>query len=199
LTPKFLRLAGAAEAVKDIGPSQARCAKEPSKSLGKVLGEGFIDRGCLLGRAESGVQLLPSGGANPPECPQARGEVGQVGGGFGLGQPPIGRDGLLGGGQCAAVVPDRRQPDPEVVQGAGEVGQVGGGFGLGQPPIGRAVNVGIIASNACSGSSIASSRINRSDENPRPAPEIVRALNFNRLPFRKMMASLPFAVGVAAT
>jgi hypothetical protein len=63
----------------------------------------------------------------------------------------------------------------------------------------RAVNVGIIASNACSGSSIASSRISRSDENPRPAPEIVRALNFNRLPFRRMMASLPFAVGVAAT
>ena len=44
----------------------------------------------------------------------------------------------------------------------------------------RATNVGIIASRACSGRIIASSRTSRSAEKPRPDPEIVRALNFKR-------------------
>ena len=66
------------------------------------------------------------------EVVQRHGEVGEVGGGVGLGEALVVLDGFGDGGQCPGSVPGLRLLDGEVVQRHGEVGEVGGGVGLGQ-------------------------------------------------------------------
>ena len=87
--------------------------------------DGFGDGG-------QGAGPVPGVGLLVGQVVQRPGQVGQVGGGVGLGQRRRMLDGFGDGGQGPGPVAGVGLLDGQVVQRRGEVGQVGGGVGLGE-------------------------------------------------------------------
>lgn len=108
---------------KALAAASAACSgrcRGPGGVHGSSQRVGFLDRSQAL--------LVP------PQRPQIYGEVGQEGVETQRGQPAVGGDRFLCGGQAPLAPPEFPQIDSEVVQAPREVGQEGIGTRHGQLP-----------------------------------------------------------------